>query len=462
MRYLSRTNARGRRWAVAALGVALLASLFVVYRYTASDRAVQGSWAHPGRVATLNVTNPRGTPPGPIADYIARVKPEVIAFQEACVNRTNRIAAELRKRGMNYTVVHGSMTRQFGRCGLGDGYLVGASGNALLLANGITGDHGNIPYDTGTPAEDNGERRGYVYAQTIVNGSQVTVYGTQLSQHKQSLAGVRTEQAKELAEAAGAFDPNKNSIIMGDFNTVPNETVLQRIRTAWVDADPNCGAKPNGNCVGTQVGSGKKLDYIWLKPRFYPRRSGVHTVRTWKRPEDDYQPGKEQGPREHSQYTDHDLVYTDLPPAAHPPSAKVDEQGWYIQARRCERGETDPCVDPYLLTAAGTGQVGRGNATYVAPRRMYVGSNFVLDKLEWTRWGQRSALGLGRMAGTTCDPTCAEGTVRDYGPVEVEIFRLATTSDHRRLYTCGRVRKPGQEWGSVDPSLKKVCVSPND
>ena len=60
------------------------------------------------------------------------------------------------------------------------------------------------------------------------------------------------------------------------------------------------------------------------------------------------------------------------------------------------------------------------------PRRFTVAcadANQSLDRLQWKRWGQRSARAAGVMTVNTCAPSCAKGRLKNY-PVSVRAHRI--------------------------------------
>lgn len=60
------------------------------------------------------------------------------------------------------------------------------------------------------------------------------------------------------------------------------------------------------------------------------------------------------------------------------------------------------------------------------PRRFTVAcadANQYLDRLQWKRWGQRSARATGVMTVNTCAPSCAKGRFKNY-PVSVRAHRI--------------------------------------
>jgi hypothetical protein len=52
-----------------------------------------------------------------------------------------------------------------------------------------------------------------------------------------------------------------------------------------------------------------------------------------------------------------------------------------------------------------TGHIG------IRPRTLEFAKGGRLENLKWSRWGDRQAVGSGRMTGVVCEPTCAQGTL---------------------------------------------------
>jgi hypothetical protein len=84
------------------------------------------------------------------------------------------------------------------------------------------------------------------------------------------------------------------------------------------------------------------------------------------------------------------------PPDAEPTKAAREAKPSRRLAARLDSGEV-AVVD--LI-----GQIG------IRPRTIEFAKDGRMEDLEWSRWGDREAVGRGTMAGLVCDPTCAQGT----------------------------------------------------
>ncbi|MEU3739999.1 endonuclease/exonuclease/phosphatase family protein [Streptomyces sp. NPDC032198] len=235
------------------------------------------------RVATFNVFNPSDQLEKPqiIAAEVAKYRPQVIAFQEICVSQTNRVREILEEDyGLTYHVQHGSVLRNWTRCG-GTPWNPGAFGNAILSAAPISNAENHIYRAGGS------ENRGYVAVDTTVAGKPVRVFATHLAQGPQG--SVRRQQVSELLENVLAYN---DTIVLGDFNSEPTTEVAPMF-TWFRDADPECTATQNRPpCQPTADARPyrKKFDYILL-------RNGSFTA---------------PGVGVHDNYSDHDLVHADL------------------------------------------------------------------------------------------------------------------------------------------------------
>ncbi|WP_419999336.1 SGNH/GDSL hydrolase family protein [Streptomyces boninensis] len=136
-----------------------------------------------------------------------------------------------------------------------------------------------------------------------------------------------------------------------------------------------------------------------------------------------------------------------------PPSTVTPKPPGQPQVICDEAQHKRACVHTDILTGSADA-AGMGHGPYTAPRKMYVGSNLVLQGLEWKDWGKATARARGWTASTDCDPNCGEGKA-DRQDVEVEITKLVDTRDLRQ-YTCARARKEGQGWDSL--GVERVCL----
>ncbi|MFC9602473.1 endonuclease/exonuclease/phosphatase family protein [Streptomyces niveus] len=214
------------------------------------------------------------------AREVARLRPQVIGFQEACRADVKEIQSQLKGMGLTYYVAYGTVRRDRVNCGFWGG---NAFGQAILSATPIT-QPGNHPYtDGGT------EERGYMWVRTTVNGQATWVYNTHLAER-----GQRKERAKQVAELTQATRSRARVAILGDFNAEPQFPELGGMwASGFRDADPDCGRVENyPPCAPTANASPrrKKFDYIWLRGIAAP--SGNTVIE--------------------SPHSDHDMVYAGL------------------------------------------------------------------------------------------------------------------------------------------------------
>nr|WSW69151.1 endonuclease/exonuclease/phosphatase family protein [Streptomyces sp. NBC_00995] len=235
--------------------------------------------AVPNRVMTWNICNPckgSGQNAGRAAE-IATYAPQVIGLQEACVSDVERIRDHLQYLyGLVYHVAYGSVLQRWSRCG-GVPWSPGGFGQAILSAAPMT-DRVNVEYPEG-----GSEDRGYLAVTTLVDGRPVRVFNTHLAQRRQE--SFRAEQAGVLAKAVARYD---RTIVLGDFNAVPEAPELAGMWRLAGDADPECGPSAAGPCEPTTDWR-SKFDYIFLRG-FAPLDQEVHLT----------------------PYSDHDLVGADL------------------------------------------------------------------------------------------------------------------------------------------------------
>ncbi|MFE9858985.1 endonuclease/exonuclease/phosphatase family protein [Streptomyces sp. NPDC005780] len=233
----------------------------------------------PNRVMTWNICNPcKGSDQnaGRAAD-IATYAPQVIGLQEACVGDVERIRDHLQYQyGLVYHVEYGSVLQSWSRCG-GAPWSPGGFGQAILSAAPMT-DPVNVEYPDG-----GSEDRGYMAVTTLVDGRPVRVFNTHLAQRSQE--SVRAKQTGVLAKAVARHD---RTIVLGDFNAVPEAAELSGMWGLAEDADSDCGPSAAGMCEPTTDWR-SKFDYIFLRG-FAPLGQGVHLT----------------------PHSDHDLVQADV------------------------------------------------------------------------------------------------------------------------------------------------------
>ncbi|MEU6375014.1 endonuclease/exonuclease/phosphatase family protein [Streptomyces sp. NPDC046909] len=231
----------------------------------------------PNRVMTWNICNPCDTSNVDRAAEIARYAPQVIGLQEACVRDVEQIREYLENlHGLVYHVEYGSVLQKWSRCG-GLPWNPGAFGEAILSAAPMT-DRVHEEYPDG-----GSEDRGYVAVTTTVDGRRIRVFNTHLAERRQE--SVRAEQAKVLAKEVARYD---RTIVLGDFNAVPDAPELAPMWALATDADPQCHPTLGGTCE-TTTDWHSKFDYVFLR--------GITAT----------------GHRVHpTQYSDHDMFQADL------------------------------------------------------------------------------------------------------------------------------------------------------
>ncbi|MFF9488371.1 endonuclease/exonuclease/phosphatase family protein [Streptomyces sp. NPDC014676] len=207
----------------------------------------------PNRVMTWNLCNPCETSNVDRAAEIATYAPQVVGLQEACVRDVERIRDYLRRLyGLVYHVEYGTVLRNWGRCG-GVPWSPGGFGQAILSAAPMT-DRVHAEYPDG-----GSEDRGYMAVTTTVGGRSVRVFNTHLAERRQE--EVRADQAGVLAEVIARHD---RTIVLGDFNAVPDAPELSPIWALAEDTDPQCLPSYAGTCE-TTTDWHSKFDYVFLR-----------------------------------------------------------------------------------------------------------------------------------------------------------------------------------------------------
>ncbi|MFJ3669585.1 endonuclease/exonuclease/phosphatase family protein [Streptomyces sp. NPDC090106] len=234
----------------------------------------------PNRVMTWNMCNPCDLSNADRAGEIASYAPQVIGLQEACSSDVEKIRDYLeRLYGLDYHVEYGAVLRNWSRCG-GAPWRPGGYGQAILSAAPMTG-RVNVEYPDG-----GSEDRGYMAVTTTVAGRSVRVFNTHLAERRQE--PVRAAQTRVLAPVVARYD---RTIVLGDFNAVPDAAELADMWDVAVDADPDCHPAPAAGCATTTDWQAK-FDYVFLRG-FTAVDQKVHPT----------------------EYSDHNLVQADLEPS---------------------------------------------------------------------------------------------------------------------------------------------------
>lgn len=234
------------------------------------------------RVLTWNICNPCGRSGHNVgrAAEIATYAPQVFGLQEACVRDVEKIRDYLENfYGLVYHVEYGTVLRNWSRCG-GLPWRPGAFGQALLSAAPMT-DRVQTEYPDG-----GSEDRGYLAVTTEVGGRPVRVFNTHLAERRQP--EVRARQVRVLAAEVARHD---RTIVLGDFNAVPDAPELGGMWALARDTDPECRPSPAGGACETTTDWQSKFDYVFLR--------GITPLAHRVRP---------------SLYSDHHLLYSDLGP----------------------------------------------------------------------------------------------------------------------------------------------------
>ncbi|MFI1830667.1 endonuclease/exonuclease/phosphatase family protein [Streptomyces sp. NPDC020412] len=220
----------------------------------------------PNRVMTWNTNGQGYGSTELIVDQVRRFRPQIIAFQESCMEEVDRARVRLaRDYGLEYNFREGLKTDLlWTNCGYG-------LGTAVLVAKGLPiRAHNRKGY-----SQDEGfrESRGMQSFTTRIDGQWVRVFNTHLS--TSGRPGLRRLQIRELTNAT---QPHPRAMILGDFNTRPWDERMNPIWTAnFKDVDPFCTKdKDETRCNSTLWKVNAKYDYI-LHRGLNSRHCRLHT-----------------------------------------------------------------------------------------------------------------------------------------------------------------------------------------
>ncbi|WP_327393827.1 endonuclease/exonuclease/phosphatase family protein (plasmid) [Streptomyces sp. NBC_01186] len=202
-----------------------------------------------------------------VAEQIMRFKPQIALLQESCHGEVDEAVKMLKRQGLEYDAYPGQWT-DLNTC---DGTKM--LGSVALAAKGTKVDgYGADPYKD----RDFNENRNLTFFITRLAGRDVRVFNTQLSD-----AGDRDLRVKQVDQLMDAVPGMPNTLIAGDFNAQPWSPQYPEMGRIWKsgfsDVDPFCKQTWDSRCNGTQVGSGKKFDYI-LHKGLNSRNCMLHTV----------------------------------------------------------------------------------------------------------------------------------------------------------------------------------------
>ncbi|MFK4272450.1 endonuclease/exonuclease/phosphatase family protein [Streptomyces milbemycinicus] len=243
--------------------IGLLAVVGVVTPAYAEPEAEESLAYVPNRVMSWNSGGEEEGTPQLIVQQVRSFRPQLVALQESCQNEVREAVRQLKEVGLEYVHVRG-LSAQNAKC-------PGPLGTAILYAKGTPMvRHSRKEY---TVDEGWSEKRGYQTFSTKIAGRWVQVFNTHLS--APAYPDLRRQQILELTWLT-QLDSQK--LVFGDFNAQPWYYEMGPIwRDRLVDVDKYCKMVYDRRCNGTQVGSGKKFDYI-LHHGVGSRNCLLHTV----------------------------------------------------------------------------------------------------------------------------------------------------------------------------------------
>ena len=107
------------------------------------------------------------------------------------------------------------------------------------------------------------DRRGAARADIQINGKQLHVFNTHLIHTHQQQSKIQDEQAENLVKLV----PQEKSILMGDFNALPDSNAVKIVGKDFINTDPNLlptwSIYPEGCIDCNPKGVNYKLDYIF-------------------------------------------------------------------------------------------------------------------------------------------------------------------------------------------------------
>lgn len=82
-----------------------------------------------------------------------------------------------------------------------------------------------------------------------------------------------------------------------------------------------------------------------------------------------------------------------------------------------------------------------------------VGASARMERIRWSSWGSRRAVGRGTAANNTCDPSCAEGSIeRERGRLVLSRPRTCRSKGGKRYRFFSRVRYTAGETTTIFPT----------
>ena len=107
------------------------------------------------------------------------------------------------------------------------------------------------------------DRRGAARADIQINDKQLHVFNTHLVHTHQQPSAIQDKQAENLVKLV----PQEKSILMGDFNALPDSNAVKIVNKAFINTDPDLlptwGIYPEGCLACNPKGVNYKLDFIF-------------------------------------------------------------------------------------------------------------------------------------------------------------------------------------------------------
>lgn len=194
-----------------------------------------------------------------VTETIRDINPDIIGLLEVDEGITTN-NAETIGRELGYNCVY---YRTFEKNRDGQHYL---QGNAILTKSNITEKslswlNRDIVFDGTSKTEP----RAVVIAKTTIGGLSLNICVTHLAHiHNFKESQIQAIQTEELLKNV----PSEHSILMGDFNALPNSTVVKNIEEKLVNTDKSCDKAtwsvfPEGHKGCKLTGLDYRLDYIF-------------------------------------------------------------------------------------------------------------------------------------------------------------------------------------------------------
>src|SRR3989344_5755469 len=184
-----------------------------------------------------------------ITDFLAKADADIIGLQEVEADAPERdVIGFLTKLGYEHVFAPVPKT---GKRDVNDG-------PALFSRHGLLNAKTHSLSKTG--------RRSAVSADIKIGGETLHVFNTHLLHTHQKYSEVQMEQIEKLLQLL----PDKNTVVMGDFNATPESEAIRNMRAALLDSDPTSAPTwsvyPEGCDVCNPQAVDIRLDYMFTTP----------------------------------------------------------------------------------------------------------------------------------------------------------------------------------------------------